>query len=641
MPRPDAFPRLIKETPVAIAVVTTPGQKILNLNPQFTQLFGYTLEDIPSLEAWWPLAYPEEAYREAVRSRWEHVAASALRGKEYVEPAPAVVRCKDGGTRRVRFRFSLIDGRIVVFLIDITEKADMTRRLIESEENWKSIIKNAPDTILLIDRAGRIEFVNRPGPLLAGVPVPGDSVFDSIPVAVRPRIKDIFARVMETGASESSTLEALAPDGSKRLYSISVGPIRKDGSIAALMLLAADITQRQETEKRLEETEQQLRQAQKMEAVGRLAGGVAHDFNNLLTTILGYCEMMQGAMPKKDPRQEEVKEIQGAAERAATLTRQLLAFSRRQILAPRVLDVNDGLKEIEKMLRRLIGEDIELVLNLDAKLKSIKADPGQLSQVIMNLAVNARDAMPDGGRLLIETRNLLLDEGILTRHDFVVPGPYVQIAVSDTGCGMSAEVQSHLFEPFYTTKEKGKGTGLGLSTVYGIVKQSNGYIWAYSEPGKGTAFKIYLPTSEATPKAAKPTEAPESLSGNESILLVEDDESVRGMLARALKERGYTVLLAEDGLRALRTLGDPSVRVDLVISDLVMPHMGGREMAQKLSALRPKLKVIFMSGYTEDSLILSGGLDNSAAFVQKPIAPKEMLQLVRKELDARPKPKRA
>ncbi|MEK7383432.1 MAG: ATP-binding protein, partial [Elusimicrobiota bacterium] len=631
----DAFQRLIAEAPIAIAVTTAPEQEVVSLNLRFTKLFGYTREEVPTIAAWWPLAYPDAAYRKTIKTRWARLVARTLRAQERAESTVAVVRCKDGSSRRIRFQLALITGRFILFLSDITEQAHMSRRLLETEENWKSIVKNAPDTILLIDRSGRIEFVNRPGPLLEGVAAPGASVFDSIPDSAQPHVRDIFARVMETGASENSTLETTGRDGRKKLYSIGVGPIRKDGRISSLMILAADITQRQETERKLEQTEQQLRQAQKMEAVGRLAGGVAHDFNNLLTTILGYCEMLREGMPKKDPRQEEVEEIQNAADRAAALTRQLLAFSRRQILAPRILDINDSLKEIEKMLRRLIGEDIELVMKLDSKLKSVKADPGQMTQVIMNLAVNSRDAMPKGGRLLIETRNLVLDEGILTRHDFVASGPYVLISVSDTGCGMSAEVQAHLFEPFYTTKEKGKGTGLGLSTVYGIIKQSNGYIWAYSEPDKGAVFKIYLPTTDARPQAAQPADSPESLRGTETILLVEDDESVRRMLAHTLKNKGYKLLLAEDGVNALRTLADPAVRTDLVISDLVMPHMGGREMAQKLSQIRPKLKVIFMSGYTEDSLILSGGLDNAVAFVQKPIAPKEMLRIVRQELDGR------
>lgn len=516
---------------------------------------------------------------------------------------------------------------------DITERKHVFESLLESEENWRSMVENAPDTIIIVDRSGRIEFLNRPGPIFAGSAGIGASIFDSLPQEERPRVEDVFARILETGDSERFSIDAAASDGSPRIFHVGVGPIRKSGRRASLVLVVADITQRRETEKKLEETELQLRQAQKMEAVGRLAGGVAHDFNNLLTTILGYCEMLLSSLPKRDPHRGEIKEIKDAADRAAALTRQLLAFSRRQVLAPRVMDLNETLSELDKMLRRLIGEDIELAMRLDPKLSRVRADPGQITQVIMNLAVNSRDAMPRGGRLLIETRNVTVDEGVLSRHDFVAPGPYAQIAVSDTGCGMSPEVQSHLFEPFYSTKEKGKGTGLGLSTVYGIIKQSNGYIWAYSEIGKGTAFKIYLPPTDGRAPAAKAAGEGESPRGTETILLVEDEESVRKVLARMLKTHHYKVLTAVDGTAALRLLDSTELHVDLVVSDLVMPRMGGRELAQRLATLRPDLKIIFMSGYTEDSLIMSGGLDNAASFLQKPISSKDLLGLIRRELD--------
>jgi len=601
----EAFGLLLNSAPLAVLLRPRSGGKPVFASPAFTRLFGYTLSDLPENFSPPP---PKTGTKETA------------------------IQAKDGRTIRVEFRAWPAGDLEVIFYADASAQTGSLEALLESEENWRSMVQNAPDTILLIDKEGRIEFVNRPGPVFEGEAAVGSQIFDSLPAERRPRVKDVFTRVLETGEAESFTLEATRQDGQKKLYNVSVGPLRKGGRRDALMLLAADITLRQETEKRLEQAEMQLRQSQKMEAVGRLAGGVAHDFNNLLTTILGYCEIMAAGLPKKDPHQEEVLEIKNAADRATALTRQLLAFSRRQILAPRVIDLNETVKELEKMLRRLIGEDIELVLNLAPKLHNVKADPNQVTQVLMNLAVNSRDAMPSGGRLLIETRNVDVDEAVLSRHDFVAPGPYVQIAVSDTGHGMPPEVQAHLFEPFYSTKEKGKGTGLGLSTVYGIIKQSNGYVWAYSDVGRGTTFKIYLPPTDIPVKPPEPVEELESLRGTETLLLVEDDEAVRRMLGRTLKERYYKVLMAADGESALRLLSDMNIHVDLVLSDLVMPHMGGREMAQKLSALRPKLKVVFMSGYTEDSLILSGGLDNAAAFLQKPISTMDLLKTVRKYL---------
>lgn len=383
----------------------------------------------------------------------------------------------------------------------------------------------------------------------------------------------------------------------------------------------------------LDEAERRLCQSRKMEALCRLAGGAAHDFNNHLTTILGYCEMMQLAMPEADPRREDLGEIKNAADRAAALARQLLAFSRRQILQPRALDVNALLKECEQTLRRLLGKDVELVLNLAPDLRGVKADPGQLTHAILNLAANARDAMPKGGRLLIETRNAVLDEGALARHDLAAPGPYVRIEVSDTGGGMTPEVQDRLFEPFYTTKGRGKGVGLGLSVAYGVIKQSNGSLQVRSEPGKGTSLKIHLPAADDRPQAAPAAGHDEATRGTETILLVDDEEPVRRMIARVLQGQGYTVLAAENGASALGMLADPAVRADLVISDLAMPNMGGRELAQKLLEIRPKLRVVFMSGDAEDPSAAGGAPDDDAARIQKPVSPQELLRLVRRELD--------
>jgi len=386
----------------------------------------------------------------------------------------------------------------------------------------------------------------------------------------------------------------------------------------------------------LERTQDQLVQAQKMEAIGRLAGGVAHDFNNLLTAIIGYSEFLLASFDHGDPRRKDVEEIKKAADRAAALTRQLLAFSRKQVLQLQVLDLNAIISNMEKMLRRLIGEDIELVTVLDPALGRVKADPGQIEQVLMNLAVNARDAMPQGGKLTIETMNAYLDEDYARRHVDVQPGPHVMLAVSDTGVGMDAGTQAHLFEPFFTTKQVGQGTGLGLSTVYGIVKQSNGHIWVYSEPGHGTTFKIYLPMVEEVVELAEERTPVAAISqtGVEAVLLVEDNDDVRDLARRVLLQHGYSVLEARDGEEALLICERHEGPVHLLVTDVVMPGgLSGRQLAERLAALYPGMKVLYMSGYTDNAIVHHGVLEPGMAFLQKPFSPDVLVCKVREVLD--------
>jgi len=386
----------------------------------------------------------------------------------------------------------------------------------------------------------------------------------------------------------------------------------------------------------LERTQDQLVQAQKMEAIGRLAGGVAHDFNNLLTAIIGYSEFLLASFDHGDPRRKDVEEIKKAADQAAALTRQLLAFSRKQVLQLQVLDLNAIISNMEKMLRRLIGEDIELVTVLDPALGRVKADPGQIEQVLMNLAVNARDAMPQGGKLTIETMNAYLDEDYARRHVDVQPGPYVMLAVSDTGVGMDAGTQAHLFEPFFTTKQVGQGTGLGLSTVYGIVKQSNGHIWVYSEPGHGTTFKIYLPMVEEVVELAEERTPVAAISqtGVEAVLLVEDNDDVRDLARRVLLQHGYSVLEARDGEEALLICERHEGPVHLLVTDVVMPGgLSGRQLAERLAALYPGMKVLYMSGYTDNAIVHHGVLGPGMAFLQKPFSPDVLVCKVREVLD--------
>ena len=411
---------------------------------------------------------------------------------------------------------------------------------------------------------------------------------------------------------------------------LSRGHILRDAGGKAVRMIGAmiDVTER----KKLEE---QLRGAQKMEAIGRLAGGIAHDFNNLLTVINGYSEILLTRVEGGSPLAADLQEINKAGQRAATLTRQLLAFSRRQILEPKVLDLNPVISELEKMLRRLIGEDIELAARLDPAIGRVKIDPGQLEQVIMNLAVNARDAMPQGGKLSIETVNVELDEAYAAEHAGARAGSYVMLAVSDEGCGMDETVKSHLFEPFFTTKEKGKGTGLGLATVYGIVKQHGGYIWVYSEVGRGTTFKIHLPRVEGAVEYPRPRgRGTGAQKGSETVLVVEDDPAVRRLVEEALRRNGYQVLMASSSNEARNLCLTQRRPIDLLLTDVVMPDLSGHELAKLLELLRPGLRVLYMSGYTDDTIVHHGVLDAGTAFLQKPFSPDALAAKVREVLDS-------
>jgi PAS domain S-box-containing protein len=396
-----------------------------------------------------------------------------------------------------------------------------------------------------------------------------------------------------------------------------------------------DVSQREQDKAEKDRLEMQLRQAQKMEAIGRLAGGVAHDFNNLLTTITGNAQLGLMELARDHELYEMLEEIKEAGDRAGNLTRQLLAFSRRQILHPEILDLNDLILDLKKMLHRLIGEDILFETLLASNLGCVEADPGQMEQVILNLAVNARDAMPDGGKLTIETADVQLDQSYAERHGhLIVPGPYVLLAVSDSGAGMSLEVQDHIFEPFFTTKEKDKGTGLGLSTVYGIVKQSNGNIWVYSEQGRGTTFKIYLPRAgkEKSGQPTKPLMQAE-LEGSETILVVEDDPSVRKIAVKNLTRYGYSVLSASTPAEAITLCTEQKTYIDLVLTDVVMPGMSGKELAHALWEHGVQTKVVYMSGYTEDAIVHHGVLDPGLIFLQKPFSPESLARKVREALD--------
>ncbi len=528
-------------------------------------------------------------------------------------------------------------GEITHFLAvqeDITERKEREQTIRTSEERLRTLFETVNLIVLGLDASGRVNYVNPYFLQLTGhtrEEAFGSDYFEQfLPKSQTERLREAFRELKAAHAHAHYQNPIVTKAGEERMISWHNIVVRDtQGLPTGTLSIGEDITEHQRLET-------QFRQAQKMEAVGRLAGGVAHDFNNLLTAIFGYADLLAEELPPDHPGREDLQEIRTAATRASALTRQLLAFSRQQVLQPIVLNLNDVVENIEKMLHRLLGEDVALEAHLAADLGNVKADPGQVEQVIMNLAVNARDAMPTGGKLTIETANTDLGEGYAEQHQAVVPGPYVMLAVSDTGNGMDETVKAKIFEPFFTTKEAGKGTGLGLATVYGIVKQSGGYIWLYSEPGQGATFKIYLPLVDA-PRDA-PVQAPAlagTVAGTETVLVSEDDALVLPLATELLTKLGYRVLAARHSTEALAVAHGHQGDIHLLVSDVVMPGGGGFQLAQQLLAERPGMKVLYMSGYTDEAVVRHGLLARGTNFLQKPFTPAVLARKVREVLDAK------
>jgi len=507
-------------------------------------------------------------------------------------------------------------------------------QLRESEQRFRELAENVREVFFVVDpESGRSLYLSPAYEEVFGhsrehaYAVP-NSWLDAVHQEDRERMLEAMLASARGEQQSGDAYRVVRPDGSIRWVRGQVSPVRDaTGRTVRLVGIAEDITE-------LKRTEERFLKAQRMEAVGRLAGGIAHDFNNLLTAILGTAELLLEDLPATDPRRADVEEIRKAGSRAADLTRQLLAFSRSQVLEPKVVDPNVMVADMDKLLRRLIGEDVELRTILGRDLGAVRADPGQLEQVIVNLAVNARDAMPQGGKLTIETANAELDESYARQHEPVRPGAYVMLAVSDTGVGMDAATKARIFEPFFTTKEKGKGTGLGLATVYGIVKQSGGYIWVYSEPGQGATFKLYFPRVDE-PAAAReePLRKPTRLRGTETILVVEDDQMVRHSTRRMLEAHGYRVLVAESGAEALMLVEQHVEPIHLVVTDVVMPGMNGREVVDRLRARRPDVKALYLSGYTDEAIVHHGIIESGIPFLQKPFTLEALGRKVREVLD--------
>ena len=521
----------------------------------------------------------------------------------------------------------------------------VTWRAHETSQAYTELILDSTvDGICGVDATGVITFMNPSGARTLGW-TRGELVGRPIQDALLPRAPDGTPARFEASAIYSACTDGhtrdlkaqmfLRRDGSSVPVDYIATPFRQGDRIAGTLITFRDISERLQADEAQAQLEVQLLQSQKMEAVGRLAGGIAHDFNNLLTVIIGRAQRVVRSVEPEHPRYPDIELIQKSAYRASALTRQLLAFSRKQVLQPKVLSLNEVVGDLEAMVRRLIREDIELVTALEADLGQVKVDPHQMEQVLVNLVVNAVDAMPHGGRLVIETANTELTAAYAIKHVGMEPGAFVMLAVSDNGQGMDADTRARIFEPFFTTKEQGKGTGLGLSTVHGVINQSGGHILVYSEPGQGTTFKIYLPRVDAPKRAARrPLASGDVRRGEETLLVVEDEEDVRGLARDVLVESGYTVLVAATAEDAVRICEEHESPISLLLSDVVMPKVSGPQLAQRLVDLRPELHVLYMSGYTDDAIVHHGVLEPGTAFIEKPFTPEDLCGKVRDVLDS-------
>jgi PAS domain S-box-containing protein len=630
----DLYRLLAENTGDLICMVDMEGSYVY-ISPSYQEVLGYSPEELLGRNAF-SLVHPGDI--EATKTRFREALTSKTK-----QIAEFRFRHRNGEWRifesvgNMVFDWKGNPQRAVIISRDITERKRAEESLTTSEERYRSLVELSPEMIA-VHCEGRFVYVNPAGVKLLGAvnskELIGKPILDIVPLDDREKVLERVQQNQEGKQTPLVEQKIIRLDGQTvEVEVMGIPTIYQDKP--AVQIIVRDITERKRVEEELRQSEEQLRQSQKLEAVGQLAGGVAHDFNNLLTVITGYSDLTLRRLNPDEPLHRHVIEIKKASERAASLTRQLLAFSRKQVLQPKVLELNAAVADMNKMLRRLIGEDIDLMTVLDPALGQVKADPGQIEQVLMNLVVNARDAMPGGGKLTIETANVCLDAKHVGGDVVMQSGQYVMLAVSDTGCGMDAEIQEHIFEPFFTTKEQGHGTGLGLSTVYGIVKQSGGNIWVYSEVGRGTTFKVYLPRVNEQVEETKPgTAHREAPAGWETILLVEDEQMVRNLAARALREQGYSVVEASNGEEALRIAGDHAGKeIHLLLTDMIMPRMNGQELAERLTRSHPHMRVLFMSGYTNRGIVQHGMLKEGALFLPKPFTLEGLTHRVREVLD--------
>ena len=612
---------LLEAAPDAMVVVNQGGEIVL-LNVQAEKQFGYHRDELvgQKVKNIIPEGFAERLIADGLRSEADARAQKMGMGIELIG------RRKDGSNFPIEIMLSPLDGvdgiLVTAAVRDITER----KRREDDLSCLAAVVESSHDAIISLASGGIVLTWNQGAERIYGYSA-NEAIGRSIRFLSSPdrseESSELLKKIERANIVEHFETIRMRKDGTPIRIALTLSPIKNsNGEVVGVSGVARDITESKHLEA-------MLRQAQKMEAVGQLAGGVAHDFNNLLGIILGYTGLLLDRLRSDDPQRKSIEEIQKAGDRAALLTRQLLAFSRKQVLQPKILDLNTVVAGAEKLLQRLIGEDIEMLVVVNPALGRIKADSGQLEQIIMNLVVNARDAMPSGGKLTIETSNVDLDEQYAAQHPSTRPGPHVMLSVTDTGCGMDATTKTHMFEPFYTTKEFGKGTGLGLSTVYGIVRQSGGSVWVYSEVGIGTTFKIYLPrVVPALEIVTSSDKLGEVEGGSETILIVEDEAALLEVTHRSLEAVGYAILAAQSPAEAIQISENYLGPIHLMVTDVIMPGMSGAQLASYLSATRPEMKVLYVSGYTDDTIVRHGVLEPSLAFLQKPFSPKTLARKV-------------
>jgi two-component system cell cycle sensor histidine kinase/response regulator CckA len=627
----ERFRTIFEHAGFGIGLVGLDGRLITG-NPALAKMLGYGRDELAGL-ALGDYAHPDHAADE------QTLVEETIAGERDQYSFETRYLAKSGATVWANVSASLVRDvgsrpRFVIAMVeDVTARKAAQEAVREGEERYRELFENANDVVFTVDQQARFTGVNAAAERLTGYSAEelvGASIADLFTLECRELAMGQLASKIVGQPAATHEWTICTRDGREVAMEVACAPVRARGRVVGVQGIARDLSERKELE-------QQLRQAQKMEAIGRLAGGIAHDFNNLMTAITGYSELaLQRLEDAPDPHRRDLEEIQKAADRATRLTRQLLAFSRKQVLQPVRIDLNEVVHDMEKMLGRVIGDDVEIRTKFDSDLGGIEADRSQLEQVLLNLAVNARDAMPDGGMLTIETTNVDVDGYSVADPGVVPAGQYVCLTVADTGTGMDEPTRARLFEPFFTTKDVGKGTGLGLATVYGIVKQSGGFVTVESEPDQGAVFRIYLNRLAPQARPAERVRSTVAPAGSETILLVEDDDAVREIAVGILERNGYRVLAACDGVEALRKLNESGEEVDLLLTDVVMPRLNGSLLAERLVTERPPLKVLFMSGYADEAIESDGTIRLGTDFIQKPFTAAILAAKVREVLDSRP-----